>query len=273
MFSALRDLPMSGYFGTEIQQRLQAQAEAGAGFICATPGACQAGRFMSCDDPDRLGWDQISAFIARDGVFGFRLISLAKAEEIRSRLAELDCRFDTWDVFLASRAAALAASQAVLSRALPDGLIELAEPTLPGDDMTAAIQALMASAGVVPFSGSFLTGEFGPAATVAVGDRRGSVVAAAHGYMPHNAFSAYHRHAWGGLAAVAEAQRGKGLGTYINARMIVSVFRALGATHIYELVSATNIASRKMVEACGLRLEPALMCGAATPTGNARFTR
>ena len=85
-----------------------------------------------------------------------------------------------------------------------------------------------------------------PAMTVAVGDRNGTIAAAAHGYLPHNAHSAYHRHAWGGLVAVAGAQRGKGLGNYINAQMIVSVFRELDATHLYELVSASNVPSRRM---------------------------
>jgi hypothetical protein len=46
---------MAGYFGTEMQQRLQAQAEASVAFVNATPGACQAGHFMASDDPDRLG--------------------------------------------------------------------------------------------------------------------------------------------------------------------------------------------------------------------------
>jgi hypothetical protein len=131
----------------------------------------------------------------------------------------------------------------------------------------------MGAAGIVPFSGSLLVGAVGPATTVAVGDPEGNVVAVAHGYMPHNAHSVYHRYAWGGLVAVAESQRGKGLGNYVNARMVVDVFRDLDATHIYELVSATNIPSRRMVASCGLQLEPNLICGVIAPTEGARFTR
>ena len=264
---------MSGYFGTETQQRLQAQAEASVDFINATAGACQSGRFMGCDDLDRLGWDQIDAFLDRDGVCGFRLIPPGKADEIRSRLAKRNFRFDTWDVFLADRASALAASEAIMSRGLPNGLTDLDRPSDPVGEYTFRIQALMAAADVVPFSGSLLTGALGPATTVAVGDGNGTIAAAAHGYLPHNTYSPYHRHAWGGLVAVAELQRGKGLGNYINATMIVSVFRDLDATHVYELVSVSNIPSRRMVESSGLRLEPALVCGLAMPNEGARFTR
>jgi len=264
---------MSGWFGTQEQQELQAQAEAADAFIRATPGACQAGRFMGCDDPDRLGWDRIGEFIDRDGICGFRLIPAARAEDVRARLAERGCRFDTWDVFIADRASALAASETILSGGVPDGVEELAMPTDPEGDDIARIQALMGAVGVVPFSGSMLAGALGPATTVAFADRDGNVVAAAHGYLPHNIHSDRHGHAWGGLVAVAETHRGKGLGTFVNARMVVSAFNDLQATHIYELVSATNAPSRRMVEACGLRLEPGLVCGIAMPNEGARFTR
>ena len=264
---------MSGYFGTEVQQRLQAQAEASVDFINATPGACQTGRTMGCDDPDKLGWDVIDQILDRDGICGFRMITTNKAEELRERLDKRNFRFDSWDVFAADRLRALTASEAIVARGLPKGLVDLEKPTEPDGDYVARIQALMATSGVVPFSGSLLTGALGPATTVAVGDKTGAVVAAAHGYLAHNSYSAYSRYAWGGLVTVAESQRGKGLGNYINARMIVSVFAALHATHVYELVSASNVPSRRMVESCGLSLDPALVCGSARPADGARFTR
>jgi hypothetical protein len=264
---------MSGYFGTEAQRRLQARAEENVGFISVTPGACQAGRTMGCDDPDRFGWERIIEFLDRDGICGFRLLSTGKADEVRTRLTGQHYRFDMWDVFLADRAAALAASEAILSRGLPEGLVELQKPTDPESEYIGDIQALMGAAGIVPFSGSLLTGTLGPATTVAIGNGEDRVVAAAHGYLPHNAHSPYSRHAWGGLVAVAESERGKGLGSYVNARMVVNVFRDLDATHVYELVSATNVPSRRMVVSCGLHFEPVLICGVVASNDSARFTR
>jgi hypothetical protein len=264
---------MSGYFGTEAQQRLQAQAETSVDFINATAGACQTGRMMGCDDLDQLGWRRIEEFLDRDGVCGFRLIPVNEAEKLRSRLLERGFRFDTWDVFLADRANALGASEAILSKGLPDSLADFDRLAQPEDEYTVRIQTLMGAAGIVPFSGSLLVGACGPATTVAVGDSDGTIAAAAHGYLPHNAYSPYHDYAWGGLVAVAESQRGKGLGSYINARMIISVFHDLGATHVYELVSASNLPSRRMVMACGLRQEHGLVCGIASPSDSAHFTR
>lgn len=264
---------MPGYFGSQAQQDLQRQAEANADFISKTPGLCQTGRTMGCDDPGRFGWERITAALHRDGVFGFRLLSIEDADQVRSRLVGTDYRFDTWDVFIAERGAALAASDEILARGLPDELVELDRPTDPESEYTRNIQALMSEAGIVPFSGSLLAGTLGPAMTTTIADRDGRLVAAAHCYLPHNAHSPYHRHAWGGLVAVSQSWRGRGLGRFVNARMIRSAFGDLKATHIYELVSATNIVSRKMVEACGLRHEPNLLCGIVTANEGARFTR
>lgn len=264
---------MAGYFGTDGQRTLQALAEAAVEFVSRTPGACQAGRTMGCDQPDLLGWQKIEEFLARDQVCGFRLLPADRAEQLRAELAQRSHRFDTWDVFLAGRTEALMAADQIVSRGLPENVTILRKPKEPEGADTLDIQRLMATVGVVPFSGSFLTGALGPATTVALADESGSVVAAAHAYFPHNEYSPHHRKAWGGLVAVAETHRGRGLGTYVNSLMIIDVFRGLGATHIYELVSSSNLPSRRMVEACGLRAEPSLVCGLATPLESARFTR
>lgn len=264
---------MAGYFGTERQQRLQALAEASVKFTNSTPGACQTGRMMGCDDPDSFGWDQIFSFLNRDGVFGFRMICAVKAVEVANRLTERNCRFDTWNVFVTDQATAFPLCKKIVARGLADGFTELEVPTSAEDRQIRSIQTLMGSAGVVPFSGSFLVGDCGAAVTLAIGDLQENAVAAAHRYLPHNSFSAFQRHAWGGLVSVAESHRGLRLGNFINARMVLDVFDRLGATHIYELVSASNLASRRMVAACGLRYDSGLVCGIATVGDAAKFTR
>jgi hypothetical protein len=75
------------------------------------------------------------------------------------------------------------------------------------------------------------------------------MVAVAHGYLPHNIYSQHRRYAWGGLVAVAESQRGKGLGNYINALMAVSVFRNLGATCTSGCFA--NAKRRRLIKAAG----------------------
>jgi len=263
---------MSGYFGTDAQQRLQAQAEERAEFINRSPGACQAGRTMGCDDPRRFGWEQIGKIIERDGVCGFRLISPSDVPEVKSELLARGCRFDTWDVFVADRGRAIEATREIATQPLPSGISLVQVSGDPEAAIIKSIQASMANAGLVPFSGSLLNGEIGRSVTIALATTS-EVVATAHGYMPHNKFSPYHSYAWGGLISVADPYRGIGLGKLVNSLMIDRVFAELGATHIYELVSATNLPSRRMVEACGLRLDPTVVCGIATLQESSRFTK
>jgi len=264
---------MSGYFGTELQKALQARVEASVDWIRETPGACQSGRLIGCDDVERLGWDAIEEILERDGVCSFRMIPVAKLDGLANRLAKIGYRLDTWDVFTADRSTALAAATAILSGGLPDGFTEVEIPRDPEAPQIVAMQRLMSECGVVPFSGSLLTGQIGTGTLSAVRDETGAIAAVAYGYFPHNAFSPYHRHAWGGLVAVAESQRGKKLGNTINAMMVRRVFTELDADGIYELVSASNLPSRRMVESCGLRLDAGVKCGSTAAINGARFTR
>jgi hypothetical protein len=263
---------MAGYFGTSDQQRLQARAEKHAAIIAATHGACQAGRMLGCDDADALGWDRIEAILASDGVLGFRLLPAGRLGDVEAGLAARGYRLDRWDLFLAGREAVLAACEPIVAAGLPAGFAELGPFLQPEGADLRRVQRLMVDCGIVPFSGSLLVGQVGPAVTVALADRHGEVAATAHCYLPHNEHSSHHRYAWGGLVAVSGACRGLGLGRYINARMLVAACGQLGASHVYELVSADNVASRRMVAACGLRHDPDLVCGVATAAVT-RFSR
>jgi RimJ/RimL family protein N-acetyltransferase len=115
-------------------------------------------------------------------------------------------------------------------------------------------------------------GEVVPATTIALADSDGAIIATAHAYRPHNIFSPFHDVAWGGLVAVAESQRGRKLGSYVNAMIVRAAFERLDAGRIYELASATNLPSRRMIESCGLKLEPKLKSGNATAFKE-KFTR
>ncbi len=156
-------------------------------------------------------WDGIGfpSFLIVTASVDSAFLSTDEADQIGARLLGQDYRFDTWDVFLASRAAAPTAAEAILARGLPNGLVELDRPTDPESEYTRQIQVLMNAAGSFRSPGSLLTGALGPATTLVIGDRHEEIVAAAHCYLPHNAHGPYHRYAWGGLVAVLESPEGK----------------------------------------------------------------
>jgi hypothetical protein len=264
---------MAGYVGSKLQARLQRRAEESALWVRDTPGACNGGRMLGCDDIEKLGWDAIFEALEHDGAFGFRLARTELVPAISHTLEKQGYRIDFWDVFSAREPDALVPAQEILADGLPKGLVNLSLGDDPEGPMVRRVQEFLVENGIAPFSGSMLLGELGPVITIAIGDKTGSVVATAHAYFPHNAHSPFRDAAWGGLVAVAESQRGKKLGRFVNAMMVEGVFTSLGAEMIYELVSSTNLPSRKMVESCGLSFDPSVVCGGAVRKARGRFTR
>ena len=264
---------MWGCFGTDMQRVLQAHSVAAIDWIRSTPGACIAGRFMGCDDLDRLGWDEIDPFLDRDGVFGFRMLPIDKVASLSARLSERGFRDDHWNVFVVDRNSARAASKRVLAKPLPSGMSIGIFPKEHESEEMIALQGFMAATGIVPFPGIMLAGDLCPSTGVTLLGVDGSLVATAYGYLAHNDFSRYRSHAFGGLACVSDRYRGKGLGAYVNALLVLKVFEELDAEWIYEMISVTNLPSRRMAEACGLVLDPTLTACVATRADQPRFTR
>ncbi|WP_431322419.1 N-acetyltransferase family protein [Rhizobium sp. YTU87027] len=259
------------YYGSERQQRLQRQSDEAQTMIAATPGLVQAGRFFSTDNFDLIDWAFVDERLAKDGVFGFRMMPATRIEDIREKLGR-SYRVDVWNVCKADGNTAMAACISILKDNIPAGLTRLDLPPDPEDAAIQRIQACMAENGIAPFSGAMLVGKIVPAVTIALVDDHGDVVATAHANMPFNGDSKHRGTAWVGLIAVAAQQRGNGLGRLINALAVREAFETLGADEVVEFVHADNTVSRRMIEACGLRLDPAILCGLATPIVDARFT-
>lgn len=264
---------MSGYFGSERQRALQARSLDLKQWAAATPGIYNAGRFLGCDDPDRVPWPMLAGMLERDGLLGLRMISREQAGRLFPRLESAGCRIDSWDILVGDPETARAAASEITGAGLPAGM-GVAPPLRDGGDpATRRIQQFLADNGLAPFPGSLLTKQPPHAKTVVLEDVAGRIAATGHAYFPHNAESPFHRHAWIGLIAVAPQCRGQGVGRLINAMLVLAAFRDLGASAVYAMVAPANTASRRMVEACGLRAVPQLVCGVAMAGGAARFTR
>lgn len=263
---------MAGYFGTRAQQTLQARVDEMSGWISSTPGACNSGRSLGCDDLDKFGWRNVEEIMSRDGVLGFRLLLSQRAGELVAWMTSRGYRIDFWDPFVGDRGNVLRAADAILAKPLPSDVKIGPDPTEPTGDYIEAIQALMSESGVSPYSGSMLSGRQAPAITAVLLDQSGTAIAVAFGHRPHNVHSRFSDYAYGGAVAVSPVHRGRGFGRYVNALVAARTLRELGGTHFYEFVSADNAWSRRMVEACALRPCPELFAAMAV-AGNEKFTR
>lgn len=263
---------MAGYFGTDTQKRLQARVDEKAEWIASTPGACNSGRVLGCDDIDLLGWPTVKDIMENDGAMGFRLLPRERAGEVGDWMQSRGYRIDFYDPFVGERSEVLNATDRILSEPLPDGLKVGPSPTEPIGPLIEAIQRLMLENGVAPYSGSLLAGAYNPAITVVILDASNSPVSVAFGHKPHNTHSRYHRYGYGGAVVVAQSHRGLGLGRRVNALIASRILRELDATHFYEFVASDNEPSRRMVQACALKQTPSLAAGMAVASDQ-KFTR
>jgi RimJ/RimL family protein N-acetyltransferase len=264
---------MSGLVGTEDQQRLQQRVVDAAEWLATTPGACNSGRLLGCDDIDRLGWDRIETILRRDGACSFRMVPTDRVEEVSRHLAGLGFRIDFWDLYVGDRSQARPVSARIAATGPPAGLADVTWSRAPSEADIAALQRLMMENGIAPFPAAALTGQLGPGTLVAVEDGTRRPVAVAFAYLPHNRHSPYHRHAFVGLVAVSLGERGRGLGRYVNALMVAQAFDILGADVVYEIVHTSNEPSQRIVTGCGLYRHPTLQCGIAVAGHAERFTR
>jgi RimJ/RimL family protein N-acetyltransferase len=263
---------MQAFFGTEQQVALQRKVDSRVGWLITTPGACHGGRFFGTDDPDLLGWDVIFKQLRQDDVFGFRMVPVENLPEIEERLFGRGYRIDYWDVYSA-RANTIRDVLRTLDLSIPDGYAVLDAETLNDPDTIGEAQAFMAANGIAPMSAAMLSGKHGPCIFIAIAGPDGAIVATAFGYFPHNVHSPLEDTAWGGLVAVDPDHRGRGLGVLANALMMRGMIEEKGARAVYELVSADNEPSRRMVERCGLSLDTTVKSGLASPQDAERFTR
>ena len=261
---------MKCYRGTAHQIVLQEKVDALADWTRSTPGACQTGRLIGTDNPDRLGWETVFGHLEEDGVFGMRMIPAADVTAIEARLEARGCRFDTWNVFQAE-APAIRSALAQLDLTLPPGFVPLDRSLRQEASTIGRVQDFLVENGIAPFSGAMLAGLHGRSALTVILTPGGDIAATAYAYFPHNRHSPHSACAWGGLVAVAPSHRGRRLGLIVNAMMLLEAVDDLGAASVHELVSTSNEASRRMVRRCGLVHHPELVCGVAT-RGSGRFT-
>ena len=62
--------------------RLQARLAAMSDWIAATPGICNGGRALACDDLDALGWRRVGEILERDGVLTFRFLPVESRNHV-----------------------------------------------------------------------------------------------------------------------------------------------------------------------------------------------
>lgn len=244
---------MSEYMGDDHAIALQKVIRSRADEIAANPLLANGGRVLNILDPVTYGWDNVR-YDAKRG--GFVVLTMVDRDITLSQLAEEfgeDMVFPYWDTFTGSPDEALPACEAVVSEiALPDGWITINQ-TYPDDKTIHETQLLNKATGVAPTPAYFLRGDQMPSMLTYIRDNEGNLAACASGSMRYHIESPLAGWFFAGAVSVSPAHRRIGLGSYVNAKLLVESQKALAWSSVLEQAKADNAPSVGMIKRCGLR--------------------
>lgn len=229
----------------------------------ATPGACNGGRAIATDDPDRLGWEVIQSHLRRDGLFVFRHVPVQQVAEIGARVEAWGYGLHSWRVFHGT-------AEDIRSNRRPPkarSSHQIGTEARPSADMVTEAMSFLREYGIKPFTARILSGQVSPSVLVSARAADGTLHGVAFGHVCFNAHSPWAETAWCGLVAVAAAARGCGLGRTINDAVIDAMFARPGISGVVEYAAEDNLPSRRMIEGSGLTLRHDFVTCAASRSG------
>ena len=165
-----------------------------------------------------------------------------------------DWKTPYWNVFFGDAKPVLKASDSVISSVpVPSGWrIESFET--PSDECISEIQELNIASGIAPYPAYYTKSEAVPCLTTCFWDEHGTMVATASANYRYHPKSRFSRHLFAGSVAVSPDHKRKGLGKLANAIVLVESHKAFGWVTALEQARPDNIPSRRMIEACGLKM-------------------
>ena len=238
----------------------------------SNPFLSSGGRLLAYTDPTLGSWEAARPLAQEDGILGLLLMTRHEADAIVAGGLGDGWQTDYWDALIGGAEAVVEASGRVLaSSKLQEGWsVDVMQ--VPGDADIEDMQRLNASCGVASNPAYVFRGETHPALSVLVRDGNGRAMAMAWAGLFFHPDGPCAGTVFVGLVSVADEARGLGLGTYVNARVLVESHATMGWSRATEFVAADNIPSRRMVLACGLSDAGGLVAAIAT-RGAGRFTR
>ncbi len=207
-------------------------------------------------DPDAYGWDAIRRDVAEDGYVALTMIDRDFAATRLEEAFDAEADFSSWEAFTGRPAGVLPVCEGILSGALIPAGWRMESHLTPDHDIIDAAQSLNQAAGVAPTPAYYLRGETVPSLLTCIWDERGALVACASATMRYHPDGPLGGWIFAGGVSVSEQYRRRGLGSVVNARLLIDSHAAFGWTTVLEQAKADNDASVGMITRCGLTLDP-----------------
>jgi len=258
---------MSDYMGDESAVAVQQSIRNRIGDISANPLLSNGGRILNILDPEAFGWDGVRREVGRYGVVGLTMVD---PETTLARLASEfgeDMAFPFWEAFRGTPEEVMPACEAILAGTpLPQGWY-FSHDTCPDEATIEASQALNMETGVMPAPAYYLRSEHVPSLLSCLWTEDGTLVACASATMRYHPDGPLGGWLFAGSVSVSPARRWRGLGSLVNAALLVEARTRFGWSHVLEQAKASNAPSVGMIRRCGLRNDPRRVTIGVNPTG------
>lgn len=247
---------MSEYSGNEQAIALQKSLQARHDQITANPLLANGGRILNVLDPDAYGWDALRQDVERDGYIALTMIDRQVAANQVADFFDKGADFPSWEAFTGAPDDVLPVCNDIFAGAtLPEGW-RVESYLTPRNSVIDAVQALNQLAGVAPAPAYYLRGEALPSLLSCIWDETDALAACASATMRYHSDGPLGGWIFAGGVSVSDQHRRCGLGSLVNARLLIDSHVACGWTCALEQARADNHASVGMITRCGLTLDP-----------------
>lgn len=229
---------MAEYFGDDHVIATQIAIRSRASEFSQQPLLVNGGRIMHILDPDQYGWDKLRAAVERDG---YLALTMVDQERTFARLASefgTDVEYTFWESFTGTPTGVLpVCDNHVEGNPLPEGWT-VNSHTHPDDDIIDESQRLNQQSGVLPLPAYYMRGDLVPGVLTVVRDADGVLAACASATMRYHPDGPLSGWLFAGAVTVNPDHRRRGLGSYVNAKLLRDSYDAFGWTTALEQARA-----------------------------------
>lgn len=243
---------MSEYMGSDNLVALQKSLRKRRIEFSENPLLSNGGRVMNILEPDRFGWDKVRDAAEQDGFVGLTRVDREQTLPHLAKMFGEEVALPYWQVFTGKPDDVNQSSTDVITGfSMPNGWT-VKNDTLPDEETIHASQLLNNETGVAPAPAYFLRGEEIQSMLTCVYDDQGTMAACASGTMRYHPAGPQADWMFAGGVSVSPDHRRSGLGSYVNANLLIESQKVFNWVSVLEQAKEDNLASVGMITRCGL---------------------
>ncbi|MEO0944306.1 MAG: hypothetical protein AAFY06_05615 [Pseudomonadota bacterium] len=240
------------FFGSEVQQRMQAIAYSLSPLLQDNPSYGTEGRMWGIDAPELSEADKVASLASLQGATVNHYVPKSQEAEFANEYAKRGFSNDRWDQFMGRRECLEICSDYVADFKLPDQYkLHQIDPKTPKSILT-ALEETATACGVLPPMTPVLFGQMRNAVYFCLEAPDGGVAACAGACLRNHSASRFGNASWWGMLATRDQDRGQSLSLYLGALAALHMKKIFDVEEFYTGVRSDNAVSRHVCQKLGV---------------------